>query len=324
MPKARDFWRLLRDGGFKGRGHPERAAPDVPRAAAPLPLPALEAGEASLTWIGHATYLVRIATAQAARPFSILTDPNYTGHLPGRIKRLVPPGIPFADLPPIDAVVVSHNHYDHLDKATMRRLARDHPEAAAFVPLGVGPFMRRRGVATVHELDWWQSATHGPARITCVPVHHWSGRFGIDNNRTLWGGWVIEAAGKRLYFGGDTAYGGRFKETAARFGPFDVAMLPIGAYAPRWFMQGVHMDPDEAVAAAQDLRAQRLASMHWGTFVLTQEPLLEPLERVRAAWVASGRPREDLWDLAVGETRVLRDLRDLPDPRVTAAAGVAA
>ncbi len=294
VPGFRDVLRILREGGFKGRNHHERDAASVPRVSRPLPR--LRAGEASLTWIGHATYLLRLAG------LSILTDPIFAKRLPNFTPRLVPPGVAWEDLPPIDAVVISHNHYDHLDAATVRRLPRD---TAIFAPLGVRRFFARRGFLNIHELDWWQTATHGDVAFTFVPGHHWSGRVGWDNNRSLWGGWVIEGGGRRLYFGGDTAFGKRFAEVGARFDGFDAAMMPIGAYAPRWFMKAVHVDPDEAVQATRDLGARRLAAMHWGTFVLTQEPLMEPLEKVRNAWASAGLAREDLWDLAIGETRIL-------------------
>jgi len=296
LPRFKDFLRILKEGGFKGRKHPERAADDVPRVKAVLP-PVSEEG-VGLTWIGHATYLVRLGG------LSILTDPVLSKVLPGRIKRLVPPGLTLAQMPRIDAVVISHNHYDHLDAKTVKALPRD---TAIFVPAGLASWFTRRGFTNVTELDWFQAAELRGTRFTCVPVHHWTRRGLFDTNRSLWGGWVMESPhGARVLFAGDTAYGERFAEVGRRFpAGFDVAMMPIGAYAPRWFMRSVHVDPEEAVQAVADLGAKRLASMHWGTFVLTQEPLLEPLERIRAAWAAAGRPREDLWDLAVGESRVL-------------------
>ncbi|MFO1534736.1 MAG: MBL fold metallo-hydrolase [Thermoplasmatota archaeon] len=294
LPSWRDLVRILRQGGFKGLNHPERDAHKVPRLGGPLP--PVPPGGIGLTWVGHATYLVRLGG------LNIFTDPVYSDRLPGRIQRLVPPGLAFEELPPIDAVVVSHNHYDHLDAKTVKRLG---PQVHFFVPAKLAPWFRKRGLANVTEMDWWQSTGFKGVRFTLVPSHHWSRRGLRDTNKTLWGGWVLEAGGRKVHFAGDTAYGTRFREVGQRVQGVDVTLMPIGAYAPRWFMQHVHLDPGEAVQAAQDLGARRLATMHWGTFVLTQEPLLEPLEKVRAAWERAGLRREDLLDLAIGESRVL-------------------
>lgn len=296
LPTTRDFFRILRTGGFKGRHEPGKDAHLVPRHRAKLPH--LSHGEASLTWIGHATYLVRMGG------LAILTDPVLSSKIPGRIKRLHPPGLPEEGLPKIDAVVVSHNHYDHLDHATIKGLPRD---TACFVPLGLGHWFRKRGFTEVHELDWWASVEHKGVRFELVPAHHWTRRGLFDTNRTLWGGWVISMpAGPKVHFAGDTAYGHWFKEIGERHPGIDVSIMPIGAYEPRWFMHNVHMDPDEAVQAAVDMRARHMATMHWGTFVLTREPLMEPHERVKTAWERTGRPRGELWDLALGETRVVQ------------------
>jgi L-ascorbate metabolism protein UlaG (beta-lactamase superfamily) len=158
----------------------------------------------------------------------------------------------------------------------------------------------------VTELDWWESATLAGVTFDFVPAHHWSRRSLRETCRTLWGGWVITAEdGQRVYHAGDTGYGHWFGEIGARYPGIDVAMLPIGAYDPRWFMAASHMDPGQAVQALQDLGAARLASMHWGTFVLSREPLTEPLELLRSAWGEAGRDRTGLWDLAIGETRMI-------------------
>lgn len=285
----------MREGGFAGRerGRKEQAA-QVPVKRGPLP--PVGKGQASLTWVGHATMLIRLPGQ------TILTDPVMGSRIPGGIKRRVPLGITWDELPPIDAVILSHDHYDHLDRKTVKRLG---PSVRFFVPLGTARWFRRRGLTNVTELDWWQSADFGGTRFTFVPSHHWCRRTPWDTNNRLWGGWVIEPKdGPKLYFGGDTAYGHWFEAIGRTHPGIDTAILPIGAYAPRWFMRSVHMDPDEAVQALGDLRAKRLASIHWGTFVLTQEPLTEPLERIRSAWTKSGRPRADLLDLAIGESRV--------------------
>jgi L-ascorbate metabolism protein UlaG (beta-lactamase superfamily) len=294
LPGLRDFLGILREGGFKGRNNPQKDAHRVPRMGGALP--DVPAGGIGLTWVGHATYLVRMGG------LNILTDPVYSDALPGRIHRLVPPGVAFDALPPIDAVVISHNHYDHLDAKTIKRLG---PSVHYFVPAKMAPWFRRRGLPNVTEMDWWQASEFKGARFTFVPAHHWTRRGVKDTNKTLWGAWVVEAAGRKVHFAGDTAYGPRFKEVGGRIPGIDVSLMPIGAYAPRWFMRNVHLDPDEAVQAVQDLGARRMATMHWGTFVLTQEPLLEPLERTRAAWEKAGLRRDDLLDLAIGESRLL-------------------
>lgn len=249
----------------------------------------------SLTWIGHSTYAIQ------AQGRLLLTDPVWSRRLPGGFRRLVPPGVPWKGMPPPDAVLVSHNHYDHMDAGTLRRLPR---ATRVLVPLGVGRWFHKHGFKDVVELDWWQSAGLGDLEVTLVPAHHWSRRGLTDTNDELWGGFVVEGD-KRVHFGGDTAYGHFFSEIGARFDGFDATMLPIGAYEPRWFMKTMHMDPFEAVQACRELGAKHLATMHWGTFMLTPEPVLEPLQRVRRAWSATGREREQLWDLAIGETRAL-------------------
>ncbi len=174
------------------------------------------------------------------------------------------------------------------------------------VPCGLGRWFRHRGFTAVTELDWWETVAVGPLEVTFVPAHHWSRRGLFDLCATLWGGFIVTApGGPRLYHAGDSAYGPFFASIGARYPGIDVAMLPIGAYAPRWFMRNMHMDPEEAVRAVYDMGARVMVPMHWGTFWLSSEPALEPIERARAAWAAEGRDRADLWDLAVGESRQL-------------------
>lgn len=256
-------------------------------------------GDTALTWIGHATYLVRTSGA------AVLTDPVWSRRIPGVPYRVTPPGLAFSELPPIDAVLISHDHYDHLDAPTMARLPRSIP---MLVPAGLGGWFTQRGFERVSELDWWESVEVAGLRFDFVPAQHWSRRGPLDTCRSLWGGWVITGPdGRRIYHAGDTGYGPHFSEIGRRYPGIDAAMLPIGAYAPRWFMRPFHMDPPEAVEAVSDLGARRMASMHWGTFALTREPLLEPLNWLRKTWREAGRDPDELWDLAVGQTRLIAD-----------------
>jgi L-ascorbate metabolism protein UlaG (beta-lactamase superfamily) len=283
----------LRDGSRSGGGrNGGNDGPDL----IPLSRNGFPAAEDALTWVGHASYVIRMAG------MCVLADPVWCQKLNGVARRLTPPGVAWSELPRIDAVLLSHNHYDHMDWATLRRLPRDTP---MLVPGGLGKWFRRKDFTRVSELDWWESATLGPLKFDFVPSHHWSRRGAFDACRSLWGGWVITSERTRVFHAGDSGYGHWFREIGERYPNVDVAMLPIGAYDPRWFMSPVHMNPEESVRALADLDAKRLAHMHWGTFTLTTEPVMEPLHRLRKAWADSGRPREDLWDLAIGETRAL-------------------
>jgi L-ascorbate metabolism protein UlaG (beta-lactamase superfamily) len=293
LPGLREIVRMMR---VRRPGARERAV-----AAAEIPiqvqtrLPLAGPGETLVTWVGHASFVLQTGG------LTILTDPVWSRRIPGRIERYTPAGVDWAGLPPIDAVLISHNHYDHLDAPTIRRLPMN---TKLLVPGNLAWWFRRRGFRDVTDLDWWESRRLGEVTFDFVPAHHWSRRTPYDTNKSLWGGWVVTSdGGPRTYFAGDTGYGHWFAEIGARYPGIDLALLPIGAYEPSWFMRPVHMNPEEAVQATGDLGARRMATMHWGTFVLTAEPLLEPRERAIAAWAAADRPRGDLWDLAVGETR---------------------
>lgn len=295
LPGLKATARFAREGAVRpGR----EGLADIPRLPVePGPLPRAGAGDIAVTWAGHASWIVRIGG------LTVLTDPVWSRRILGTPARITPVGVPWDALPPVDAVVISHNHYDHLDAPTLRRLPRDTP---VFVPAGLGRWFHRRRFTVVTELDWWEAAELKGVRFDCVPAHHWSKRTLTDTCRSLWGGWVLTAPdGRRVYFAGDTGYGHWFTRIGRRHPGIDLALLPIGAYDPRWWLSDVHCDPEEAVRAAQDLGARRMAPMHWGTFVLSAEPVLEPLTRVRAAWEKAGLPREDLWDLPVGASRVL-------------------
>jgi L-ascorbate metabolism protein UlaG (beta-lactamase superfamily) len=208
--------------------------------------------------------------------------------------------VPLDAMPPVDVVLVTHDHRDHLDLPTIAKL----PDSATYVcGLGNGG---RLGKPNVVELDWWERHTIGALTLEFVPARHWSMRMPWNRNDALWGGFVIRAPEGTAYHSGDTAFGEHFAEIRARCGAIDWAMLPIGAYAPRWFMEPQHMDPDEAGRAYEALGARELLAMHWGTFRLTDEAIGEPVERIRAYWAARALPPEHLWILDPGEPRALR------------------
>jgi L-ascorbate metabolism protein UlaG (beta-lactamase superfamily) len=294
LPSFRDVWKMMRERGPARDLAADAAAIPVWQGAGELP-PA-PPGAAAVTWVGHASFVVR------AGGLTVLTDPVWSRRIPAVAPRLTPVGVAWEALPRIDAVVISHNHYDHLDAPTIRRLPRDTP---VLVPANLGRWFRRRGFTAVTELDWWESHRIGAAQFDFVPAHHWSRRTPTDTCRSLWGGWVVTTDRHRIYFAGDTGYGHWFTEIGTRYPGIDLALMPVGAYEPRWFMRPMHLNPEEAVRACRELAATRMATMHWGTFVLSAEPVAEPAERAAKAWLEAGLPREHLWDLAVGETRSL-------------------
>jgi L-ascorbate metabolism protein UlaG (beta-lactamase superfamily) len=277
--------RRVRDpGGF--------TTPVVPNDGRALALP-----HASLTWIGHATFVLRLGGLLVA------TDPVWSQRLQGVVPRRAPPGVALDKLPPVDVVTVSHNHYDHLDLFTLKALG---PKPLYVTPIGNGALLRRAGLPRVVELDWWEShAVSDKLTITCVPARHWSMRAPWNRNDALWSGFVLRAPEGVAYHAGDTALFDDVGEIGARLGPIDWAMLPIGAYEPRWFMEPQHMNPEDVGEASTRLGARNLVAMHWGTFKLTDEPLGEPPTRMRSWFVARALPAERLWVLDVGETRRL-------------------
>jgi L-ascorbate metabolism protein UlaG (beta-lactamase superfamily) len=254
---------------------------------------------AAVTFIGHSTFLIQTASG------NVLTDPMYSEragpwNLAGP-RRVRPPAVDFDDLPPIALVLVSHNHYDHCDLRTLRRLAkRDDP--IAVTPLGNAPLLRSAGLRRIEELDWWQTMDDLPMPVTLTPAHHFAARGVLDRNRALWGGFLLHAGSRRVYFAGDSAYAPFFREIPGRVGPIDLALIPIGAYEPRWFMQSVHMNPAEAVRAHVDIGATESLGMHFGTFQLTMEGIDEPLHALEQARAAQGVPADRFRTLGFGES----------------------
>jgi L-ascorbate metabolism protein UlaG (beta-lactamase superfamily) len=269
----------------------------VPRLEGPL-----GANEAAITFVNHATFLIQIDGV------TILTDPVWSERAsplrwagPRRVRE---PGVPFEDLPAIDVILLSHNHYDHLDIATLMRLRRRcdptvvtaHGDARLVAPLGY---------TKIHELDWWDDVRFTDMlRITFVPAQHFSARGLFDRQKSLWGGYVLEFQGRRIYFGGDSGYSTHFRDIKARLGSPDIAILGIGSYEPQWFMAPIHMNPAEAVRAHCDLGAKQSIGMHFGTFQLTPEPIDEPKQELARALVQGGIPDSQFVVLEEGETRV--------------------
>ncbi len=271
---------------------------------ADLDLIASAADVPRVTWIGHATALVQY------RDINFLTDPHLTQY-PFRYEifvepRYTQPAMSFEQLPPIDFVVISHNHYDSLDHRTVERFG---DSVLWYVPLGLKAWFVDLGIAAarVIELDWWDSHRYRDAvDVTLVPAQHWSKRTPWDSNRTLWGGWVVDIDGFKTYFAGDTGYHDSwFKEIGRRLGPFRLALIPIGAYAPRYFMGPAHVDPAEAVNIHVEVDAEQSLAIHWGTFLLTIEPPLEPPARLRAELARRGLDPATFRAVRIGDTLIL-------------------
>jgi len=253
----------------------------------------------SVTWIGHATLLVQMDGV------NFLTDPIWS-KTPSPVpfvgpSRWVAPGVELEDLPAIDFVVISHNHYDHLDLPTLRKLAQLNKETVFFVPLGNAALLQKNGIQQVREMDWGNRVTLKETTIYCLPTQHWSKRSLTDTRKSLWSSWAVIGPQRRFYFAGDTGYFDGFKEIGTKLGPFDLAAVPVGAYEPSDMMKVSHLNPEEAVQAALDVQATTAVAMHFGTFDLSDEPIDEPPFRFKAAIEGAGSI--DGWVLDIGETR---------------------
>jgi L-ascorbate metabolism protein UlaG (beta-lactamase superfamily) len=251
----------------------------------PPPPRGIEPGFAAITFIGHASFLLQMGG------LAILTDPVFSERCspvswagPRRVRA---PGIALDDLPRVDLVLLSHNHYDHMDWPTLRRLhARDAP--AIITTLGNAARLTRWGMPPISELDWWERTQHGAIEVTATPARHFSRRGLWDQNRSLWAGFMLSVAGKQLLFAGDSGAGPHWSATRERLGAPGVALLPVGAYEPRWLMAPVHMNPDEAVQAHLDLGARQSIGMHFGTFQLTDEAVDAPVIGLATAAASRG------------------------------------
>jgi N-acyl-phosphatidylethanolamine-hydrolysing phospholipase D len=254
----------------------------------------------SITWVGHATVLVQM------NGVNILTDPQWGERASplswGGPRRLSPPGLAFEDLPRIDVVLISHDHYDHLDLNTVKRLAAAH-DPLFLVPLGLKAWFAENQMTRVEEMDWWQEREYRGLKFVCVPAQHFSQRTLTDANRRLWASWSVLSVERRFYFSGDTGYFTFFKEIGQRLGPFDVAALAIGAYEPPEIMRFVHLTPEQAVQAFVDLNGRALLGIHLGTFDLAEEPLDEPPQRMLAEMRRRKIDSSRAWIFKIGETR---------------------
>lgn len=294
-----DFWRWRRErraanlpkepeDGYLSFAQRWRVTPDF----------ALDAARPAVWWLGHATVLLRI------NGMHVITDPHLTHRasplpfLGPERKVPAPAGVP--QLPTIDAVLISHNHYDHLDAGTVRQLLHSNPRTVFYAPLGIGDWLRSRGARHVEELDWWERRDQPGFEVHCVPAQHWSARGLFDRNRTLWCGWVVSTGNFRFYFSGDTGYTPYLQDISDRLGAPDLAALPIGAYEPRWFMRAQHVSPDEAVRLHRELAVRQSVAIHWGTFELADDSLDQPLTALKRSLLEQDVHEQAFWILKQG------------------------
>jgi L-ascorbate metabolism protein UlaG (beta-lactamase superfamily) len=310
IPRRNGFWELLRWMFSRQHGQWHEVTDAVPG-----PAPAGRCEELRITFVNHTTFLLQVAG------INILTDPTWSNRASpfswAGPRRFRPPGIRFEDLPPIDCVLLSHDHYDHMDMPTLQRLGREHAPVI-YVGLKNARVLAKHGIGNVVELDWWQRVEADPrVEITAVPAQHFSGRSPFDRDERLWCGFVLQANDTCIYFAGDTGSGPHFAQVAERFPEIDLAILPIGAYRPEWFMGEVHMSPDQAVAAHLAVGARVSVASHFGTFDLADDGQDEPLEVLREALQRTNLRESEFWVLGFGEGRnlparvPLRERKDL-------------
>jgi len=309
-PKTKMFWNA--DGGSNDKNLSElvelarefskRDKDQIAETGFPVAYPGQETllnFSESVMWLGQSTILLN------HNGLTVITDPHFSDRASPidflGPKRITPTPITISDLPEIDIILISHNHYDHLDKTTIQELTKLQPAIKYFAPLGLSDLLRSWGAANVTELDWWQSVTFQDVELQPTPVKHWSKRTIFDRNKSLWSGWMMKWNDFSFYFAGDSGYSKDFKETAKRLGTPTLAAIPIGAYAPRDFMKDAHMNPEEAVKAFEDLGAKYGIAVHWGTFKLTTEKMDEPPRRLAQSLKNKGISSDTFRALQHGE-----------------------
>ena len=273
--------------------------PIPPGLAVATPPDLASLGENEIAWLGHACFAMRIGGKL------VLTDPYLSPHA-GPLglgpKRFLPPAVRAEDLPQFDLIVISHNHYDHIDSAALRAY-RWRGVTPVVCPLGVAPLLLRQGFSQVTELDWWDQFKLGEVTVSALPAVHFSGRGPFDRDKTLWASMAIASSTRKVWFGGDTGYGEVFREIGQRAGPFDLALVGIGAYEPRIIMEASHATPEEAVTIARDIGAKAAVGMHWGSIMLTPEDPFEAPARFRQAALEQQLGEANAWIMQVGEVR---------------------
>ncbi|MBM7567290.1 L-ascorbate metabolism protein UlaG (beta-lactamase superfamily) [Paenibacillus sacheonensis] len=262
-------WRRSRGGKMKAKDYSFR----IPVVEPDLVFLHGNTSDPTLTWVGHSTFFIQLGG------LNIITDPIWAEKLAFH-RRLSAPGINIADVPPIDVILISHSHYDHLNIASLKQLTGS---KMLIVPVGLADKLRRKGFSSIIELDWWQSAVVRGVTFNFVPAQHWTRRTLVDTNSSRWGGFVVESKdAPTVYFAGDSGYFEGFKEVGSRFANIDVALMPIGAYDPEWFMSAQHVTPEEALQAFRDTGARHFVPMHYGSYKLADDTPREALDRLEA------------------------------------------
>ena len=307
VERSNNFFRFFYKGIIKKELFDQKEVPDnIPPEHSILEKEALSKfknnnDEISITWLGHASFLIRLGNQ------NILTDP-YLSKTAGPFgigpSRYIPSGIQVSNLPKINSILISHNHYDHLDSKTLIKI-KNKGDIKVICPLKLSKTIQNFGYRNVYEIDWYESKKILNCEIIAMPAYHWSRRLGQKYNSTLWNGYTLNYKKTKIYFSGDTAFGPVFKELGSKYGPFDLTIVPIGAYEPRKIMQASHCTPEEAVQITRMLQSKKILGMHWGTIRLSAENPWEPPQKFEKAAKLSGYKDESIWKMAIGETRSL-------------------